>query len=101
MREKVFLDRYALKDRDGKAIETAPEDMWRRVAKGIAAVEPTPGEAGVLERAVLRGLERLQVRAGGPHPGRRRHGHCRHLLQLLRHPFAGGTVGAAFSTTSR
>ena len=44
VREKVFLDRYALKDRDGRPIETAPEDMWRRVAKGIAAVEPTPAK---------------------------------------------------------
>ena len=52
-----------------------------------------PGEAGVLERAVLRGPERLQVRAGGPYPGRRWHGYRRHLLQLLCHPVAGGQSG--------
>lgn len=42
VREKVFLDRYALKGRDGMPTETAPEEMWRRVAEGIAAVESTP-----------------------------------------------------------
>ena len=41
IRQKVFLDRYAFKDRDGQPLETTPEQMWRRVAQGIAAVEPT------------------------------------------------------------
>jgi ribonucleoside-diphosphate reductase alpha chain len=41
IRQKVFLDRYSLKDRDGVAIEQYPEQMWRRVATAIAAVEPT------------------------------------------------------------
>ncbi|KHO61941.1 ribonucleoside-diphosphate reductase class II [Thermoanaerobacter sp. YS13] len=35
-REKVFLDRYALKDKEGKPIEKKPEEMFRRVAKAIA-----------------------------------------------------------------
>ncbi|HZQ29950.1 MAG TPA: adenosylcobalamin-dependent ribonucleoside-diphosphate reductase [Patescibacteria group bacterium] len=39
MRQKVFLDRYSLKDRDGNPIEKTPEEMWKRVAKGIAGVE--------------------------------------------------------------
>ncbi len=37
--EKVFLDRYALKDKDGKAIEQTPDEMWRRIAKAVAAIE--------------------------------------------------------------
>ncbi|OGK19900.1 ribonucleoside-diphosphate reductase [Candidatus Roizmanbacteria bacterium RIFCSPHIGHO2_02_FULL_37_13b] len=37
--EKVFLDRYSLKDKNGGALETTPDKMWRRVAKGIASVE--------------------------------------------------------------
>src|SRR5579884_4118519 len=41
IREKVFLDRYSLKDRDGSPIEKYPEQMWRRVASSIASVEPT------------------------------------------------------------
>ena len=32
IREKVFLDRYALKDKDGSLLEKAPEEMWKRVA---------------------------------------------------------------------
>lgn len=38
-RAKIFADRYALKDERGRAIEEYPEQMWARVAKGIAAVE--------------------------------------------------------------
>ena len=39
VREKVFLDRYSLKDKEGNPIEQTPEEMWRRIAKGIASVE--------------------------------------------------------------
>jgi len=41
IRHKVFVDRYALKGEDGTPLEEYPEQMWRRVAAGIAAVEPT------------------------------------------------------------
>ena len=39
VRQKVFSDRYALKNKAGKAIEETPEEMWRRVSRGIATVE--------------------------------------------------------------
>lgn len=39
IRNKVFLDRYSLKDEKGNPIEQTPEEMWRRVAKGVAGVE--------------------------------------------------------------
>ena len=39
VREKVFLDRYSLKDEAGAPLEKTPDEMWRRVAKGIARVE--------------------------------------------------------------
>jgi ribonucleoside-diphosphate reductase alpha chain len=39
IREKVFLDRYSLKDKAGKPMEKTPDEMWQRVAKGIAGVE--------------------------------------------------------------
>lgn len=39
IRQKVFLDRYALKDKSGKLIENTPRQMWKRVARGIAANE--------------------------------------------------------------
>lgn len=35
-RTKVFLDRYALKDGQGNPIEHTVEEMWDRVARGIA-----------------------------------------------------------------
>src|SRR4030043_1768650 len=41
IREKVFLDRYSLKDAEGNALEKFPEQTWRRVAAGIAQVEKT------------------------------------------------------------
>jgi len=40
--EKVFLDRYSLKDRAGKPTEKKPDDMWKRISKAVAAQEKTP-----------------------------------------------------------
>lgn len=37
--EKVFLDRYSMKDMAGDPIEQTPDEMWRRVAKAGAALE--------------------------------------------------------------
>ena len=42
LRARVFIDKYALKDKDGKILETMPEQMWSRVASEIASVEKTP-----------------------------------------------------------
>lgn len=39
IRQKVFIDRYSLKDEEGNPTETLPSQMWRRVAKGIAGQE--------------------------------------------------------------
>ena len=39
LREKVFLDRYALKAEDGSLVEQTPEQTWQRVARGIAQNE--------------------------------------------------------------
>ncbi|KKR76831.1 MAG: Ribonucleoside-diphosphate reductase [Candidatus Levybacteria bacterium GW2011_GWA2_40_8] len=39
VRQKVFLDRYSLKDKKGNPIEQTPQEMWKRVAKGIAQKE--------------------------------------------------------------
>lgn len=41
IRKDVFLDRYSLKDVDGSSMETYPEQMWKRVAWGIAQEEKT------------------------------------------------------------
>ncbi|MBI4089529.1 MAG: adenosylcobalamin-dependent ribonucleoside-diphosphate reductase [Candidatus Levybacteria bacterium] len=39
IREKVFLDRYSFKDKRGNPVEKTPNEMWRRIARGIAAAE--------------------------------------------------------------
>lgn len=41
IRKDVFLDRYSLRDVSGESMEVFPEQMWRRVAWGIAQVEKT------------------------------------------------------------
>lgn len=40
IRKTVFLDRYALKNEEGKPVEQTPEEMWRRVAHAVAQLEP-------------------------------------------------------------
>ena len=37
--QTVFLDRYALKDKEGNLIETTPEQMWRRIAHAVSQME--------------------------------------------------------------
>ncbi|MDQ3327420.1 MAG: adenosylcobalamin-dependent ribonucleoside-diphosphate reductase [Chloroflexota bacterium] len=44
-REKIFLDRYALKDSSGQPLEQYPEQMWLRVAAAIAESEPSEKRA--------------------------------------------------------
>lgn len=39
IRQKVFIDRYSLKDEKGQPTEQTPEQMWRRVARGISKQE--------------------------------------------------------------
>lgn len=40
--EKVFSDRYSLKDKNGKPTEKKPDEMWKRISKAVAAQEITP-----------------------------------------------------------
>jgi ribonucleoside-diphosphate reductase alpha chain len=40
IRKQVFFDRYAVKDETGKPVEQTPEEMWRRISKAVAQVEP-------------------------------------------------------------
>jgi ribonucleoside-diphosphate reductase alpha chain len=39
LRARVFYEKYALRDGDGRQVEKRPEDMWRRVAKELALPE--------------------------------------------------------------
>lgn len=40
--EKVFLDRYSLKNKAGKSMEKRPEEMWTRIAKAVSLAEKKP-----------------------------------------------------------
>ncbi len=42
IRARVFYEKYALKDENGKIVEKLPQQMWERVAREIASVETTP-----------------------------------------------------------
>jgi ribonucleoside-diphosphate reductase alpha chain len=39
LRARIFTEKYALRSGEGAACEITPEDLWRRVATGIASVE--------------------------------------------------------------
>src|SRR5579875_2169642 len=65
IREKVFLDRYSLKDPSGKPLEDYPEQLWARVARGIAAVEPTEEQRAYWERRFYEALSGFQFVPGG------------------------------------
>jgi len=39
LRSRCFIDKYALREKDGKLVENIPPDMWQRVSKAIASVE--------------------------------------------------------------
>jgi ribonucleoside-diphosphate reductase alpha chain len=39
LRARVFYEKYALRDPEGKQVEKVPADMWRRVARELASPE--------------------------------------------------------------
>jgi len=75
VRAKVFRDRYSLKDASGAPTEQAPEQMWARVARGIAEAEADPlarAEWEAAYRAVLQDFKfvpagRILTGAGSGH----------------------------------
>lgn len=64
LREKVFLDRYALKDPDGSLAEYTPEETWKRVAWGISQNEK-PAERKKWEKEFYRVMEDFKFVPGG------------------------------------
>ena len=64
IRQKVFADRYSYKDETGTALEHYPEQMWRRVARGIAAVE-TDVKRGEWEERFYQALRDFKFVPGG------------------------------------
>jgi len=64
VRQKVFLDRYSLKDKKGNPIEQTPQEMWKRVAKGIAQKEK-PRLRKVWEKKFYNVMEGFKFLPGG------------------------------------
>lgn len=64
IRQKVFLDRYALKDKDGSLLEKTPEEMWKRVAWGVSQTEKKKDQAH-WEKEFYRVMEDFKFVPGG------------------------------------
>src|SRR5260221_2605175 len=65
IRQKVFMDRYSLKDATGQPLEFSPEQTWARVARGIAAVEQTEEKRAEWEARFYDVLSGFQFVPGG------------------------------------
>jgi len=118
IRSKVFIDRYSLKDETGKPLETTPEEMWRRVARGIAAVEPTEEARREWEERFYEVMDDFKFVPGGrilsgagtgfavtyfncyviPSPADSRGGILENLKYLTEIMARGGGVGVNLST---
>lgn len=117
IRQTVFLDRYALKDESGKAIEKTPEEMWRRVAHAIARVEKGK-KRELWEEKFYRAMEDFVFIPGGrilsgagtgyrvtfyncfviPSPHDSRGGILKTLAQMVEIMSRGGGVGINLSS---
>lgn len=62
--EKVFLDRYSLKDKRGQPVEKNPGQMWKRVAKAVAAREK-PSAQKAWARRFYQAMEDFAYVPGG------------------------------------
>jgi ribonucleoside-diphosphate reductase alpha chain len=118
IRSKVFIDRYSLKDENGKPLETTPEEMWRRVARGIAAVEQTEEARHDWEERFYEVMDEFKFVPGGrilsgagtgfavtyfncyviPSPADSRGGILENLKYLTEIMARGGGVGVNLST---
>jgi hypothetical protein len=65
IRQKVFMDRYSLKDPAGNPLEFYPEHLWARVARGIAAIETTEEKQAEWEKKFFEALTDFQFVPGG------------------------------------
>ena len=81
LRQKVFMDRYSLKDAAGQPLEFNPEQLWARVAW----VSPPWNQRKSKRRSgkdVLQGTLELPVCAGRAYSRRCRVGPPGNILQL-------------------
>src|SRR6266702_5356596 len=118
IRQKVFMDRYSLKDPSGQPLEFYPEQLWARVARGIASVEETEELREVWEKRFNEALSDFQFVPGGrilagagsghavtyyncfvvPSPEDSRHGILDNLKLMTEIMARGGGVGINLST---
>src|SRR5437763_8265109 len=118
IRQKVFMDRYSLKDASGQPLEFYPEQTWARVARGIAAVEPTEDLREQWEKRFYEALSGFQFVPGGrilagagsghqvtayncyviPSPEDSRHGILDNLKVMTEIMARGGGVGINLSS---
>src|ERR1035437_8030154 len=117
IRQKVFLDRYSLKDKKGNPMEKTPDEMWRRVAKGIAGVEK-PKDRKKWEKKFYDVMDGFKFLPGGrilagagkgfdvtyfncfviPNPPDSRGGIMQNLTQMIEIMAHGGGVGLNLSS---
>ena len=117
VREKVFLDRYALKGAEGELLEHTPQEMWQRVAHGISLQEKKAKQKK-WEKEFYRVLEDFKFVPGGrilsgagtgyqvtyfncfviPNPKDSRHGILESLGQLIEIQSRSGGVGLNLSS---
>ncbi|MBI4066462.1 adenosylcobalamin-dependent ribonucleoside-diphosphate reductase, partial [Candidatus Gottesmanbacteria bacterium] len=117
IRQKVFLDRYALKDEGGNPTEKTPEEMWKRVAHAIAQVEPK-GKREYWEEKFYQTMDNFVLVPGGrilsgagtgykvtfyncfviPSPHDSRQGILHTLSQMVEIMSRGGGVGINLSS---
>ena len=115
--EKVFLDRYSVKDKKGNPLEKKPEEMWKRVAHAVALKEKKPIQKK-WERLFYQALKDFKYVPGGrilagagtgyavsfyncfviPSPKDARGGILDTLKQMIEIMSRGGGVGINFSS---
>ncbi|MCL4338346.1 adenosylcobalamin-dependent ribonucleoside-diphosphate reductase [Patescibacteria group bacterium] len=117
IREQVFLDRYSLKDDKGNPQEKTPEELWKRVARGVAEMEK-PEERKSWEKKFYDAMENFKLVPGGrilsgagtgykvtyyncfviPSPKDSRDGILETLKQMVEIMARGGGVGINLSS---
>jgi ribonucleoside-diphosphate reductase alpha chain len=65
LRARVFFDKYALRDAEGRVVEATPPEMWARVAREIASVEATEAKRREWEEKFYWLLEDFRFVPGG------------------------------------
>jgi len=117
IRQKVFLDRYSFKDQKGNPMEKTPDEMWKRVAKGIAKIEK-PKDRKKWEKKFYETMQDFKFIPGGrilagagtgfdvtyyncfviPNPPDSRGGIMANLTQMIEIMSHGGGVGLNLSS---